>query len=167
MRGRCVQLLAVLALSLLVPTAVSAGRGKLGEESISLTMIERLRASFAPTEAESRLIDAVIANPVKEIALNQEVIRNHNKLFSHEIKTGQITDQKSTGRCWLYAALNVLRPAVLEKVDMQDFEFSQNYLYFWDKMEKANTFLENVIARAGLDLRDEKFQRILKNPVEE
>jgi len=130
MRRTCVERLAVLALGLLLPAAVLAGAGELKDESITPKMVGKMRASFEPTRAESRLIDAVIANPVKEIALNQEVIRNHNKLFSHEIKTGQITDQKSTGRCWLYAALNVLRPAVLEKIDMQDFEFSQNYLYF-------------------------------------
>ncbi len=158
----------VVAVSILVfPGIAGAAPDDKAGKTLTPEMIARAREAFRPTVAEQRLVDAVIANPINEIALNQEVVRNHDKLFSNEIKTGKITDQKSTGRCWLYAALNVLRPAVLEKVDMQEFEFSQNYLYFWDKMEKANTFLENVIDRAGLDLRDERFQRILRDPVED
>lgn len=153
--------------AIVVPAAVVAGSHDLSVGTITPDLIEKIQASFKPTPAEKRLVDAVIANPINEIALNQSVVQTHNELFSNEIKTGKITDQKSTGRCWLYAALNVLRPAVVGKLDMEDFEFSQNYLYFWDKMEKANTFLENVIDRADLDLRDERFQRILKNPVDD
>jgi bleomycin hydrolase len=152
---------------LVVPGGLWAESKDLGKAQLTSKMIEEIQGSFRPSPAEERLIDAVVANPIKEVALNQDVLRNHNTLFSHEIKTANITDQKSTGRCWLYAALNVLRPAVLEKIDDSEFEFSQNYLYFWDKMEKANTSLENFIERAGLDLRDEKFRRILRNPVED
>jgi bleomycin hydrolase len=94
-------------------------------------------------------------------------MKDHNPYFSHEIKSGSITDQKSTGRCWLYAGLNILRPAVIDKIDDKSFEFSQNYLFFWDKIEKANTFLEKVIERRKLDVRDMDFQRLLGGPIQD
>ncbi|TKJ40492.1 hypothetical protein CEE37_09265 [candidate division LCP-89 bacterium B3_LCP] len=128
-------------------------------------LIEKMLESFDPDPQTQRLIDAVLHNPVRDIAINKKVFNDHNPYFSHEIKTGKITDQKSTGRCWLYAGLNILRPAVIDKIDDSSFEFSQNYLFFWDKIEKANTFLEKVIARRKLDVRDEDFQRILERPV--
>jgi bleomycin hydrolase len=112
-------------------------------------------------------VDAVLENPLKDIAVNKSVMKDHNPYFSHEIKTGSITDQKSTGRCWLFAGLNILRPAVIDKIGDDSFEFSQNYLFFWDKIEKANTFLEKVIARRKLDVRSEDFQRILEDPIQD
>lgn len=128
-------------------------------------LISRMESSVKPDPQTRRLMDAVIKNEVKEIAINTAVLKDHNPYFSHEIKTGVITDQKSSGRCWLFAGLNVLRPYVIEKIDDTNFEFSQNYLFFWDKIEKANTFLEKVIARRNLDVRDDAFQRIIEDPV--
>lgn len=146
---------------------VSQEKVKIQPGSLSPEFVEKVQQSFSPTPTEQRLVDAVINNPIKEIAINQQVVQNHNTLFSHKIKTGRVTDQKGTGRCWLYAALNVLRPAVVQKLKMKNFEFSQNYLYFWDKMEKANVFLENVIDRIDEDIRDPKMRRILRNPIED
>lgn len=133
--------------------------------AVSEELQEKMLESVQPDAQTQRLIDAVISNPVKEIAINQSVMRDHNPYFSHEIKTGAITDQQHSGRCWLFAGLNILRPAVIKKIDDKSFEFSQNYLFFWDKIEKANTFLEKVIARRKMKVRDEDFQRILGNPV--
>ncbi len=133
--------------------------------SVTEEMITKLQDTPAPDAQAQRLIDAVIHNPVRDIAINKAVFKDHSPYFSHEIETGKITDQKSTGRCWLYAGLNILRPTVIDKIDDQSFEFSQNYLFFWDKIEKANTFLEKVIERRKLDVRDEDFQRLLGNPV--
>jgi bleomycin hydrolase len=110
-------------------------------------------------------MDAVQKNELREIAVNTAVLRDHNPYYSHEIKTGKITNQKGSGRCWMFAGLNILRPAVIEKIEDESFEFSQNYLFFWDKIEKSNTFLEEVIKRRKMDVRDEDFQFILKDPV--
>jgi bleomycin hydrolase len=127
--------------------------------------IAQLQKSFSPDAHEQRLMDAVQKNELRQIAVNSSVLRDHNPYFSHEIKTGKITDQKGSGRCWMYAGLNILRPAVIEKIEDESFEFSQNYLFFWDKIEKSNTFLEEVIKRRKMDVRDENFQRILTDPV--
>ncbi|MCX6641533.1 MAG: hypothetical protein NTW14_13795 [bacterium] len=133
--------------------------------SITPEMIAKMRDALKPDAQTQRLMDAVIKNDVKSIAINNSVMKDHNPYFSHEIKTGSITDQKGSGRCWLYAGLNVFRPAVIDKIGDDSFEFSQNYLFFWDKIEKANRFMETVIERRKLDAGDENFQRILLDPV--
>lgn len=65
--------------------------------------------------------------------------------FSTDLKQGSITDQKVSGRCWLFSALNTLRYEVIHKYNLDDFELSQNYLFFYDKLEKANYFLGNAL----------------------
>ncbi|MBU1653150.1 hypothetical protein KKA00_13080 [bacterium] len=132
--------------------------------AISQDLIEKMMAMSEDDVQIQRLKDAVLNNTLPEIAVNKQVLKDHNPYFSHEIKTGSITDQKSTGRCWLYAGLNILRPTVIDEIDDKSFEFSQNYLFFWDKIEKANTFLEKVIERRKLDVRSEEFQHILGDP---
>lgn len=135
--------------------------------AVSQDLIAKMQATPAPDGQIQRIVDAVIRNSLNDIAINNSVMKDHNPYFSHEIETGAVTDQKSTGRCWLYAGLNILRPAIIDKIDDDSFEFSQNYLFFWDKIEKANTFLEKVIERRKLDVRDEKFQHILKGPIQD
>ncbi|KAI1742054.1 peptidase C1-like family protein [Xylaria scruposa] len=76
-----------------------------------------------------------------------------------------ITNQRSSGRCWLFASTNVFRVALMQKYNLDEFELSQAYLFFWDKLEKANYFLENVIDTAHEDLDGRLVQRILADPV--
>ena len=132
---------------------------------ISPELIQQIQEENIPDSVTSRLIDAVAKNGIKDVAINQSVIKQHDPYFSHEIKTSKITNQERSGRCWLFGGLNVLRPYVLKKLNIKEFEFSQAYLFFWDKLEKSNTFLEEVIRRRNMDVRDEDFQRILKTPL--
>lgn len=154
----------ILALTLCLIRAVWAADTP-GAGAVQDDLVEKMRQTVKPDAQTQRLMDAVIHNPVRDIAINKKVFKDHSPYFSHEIKTGAITDQKSTGRCWLYAGLNILRPYVINKIDDRSFEFSQNYLFFWDKIEKANTFLEKVIERRKLDVREQDFQRILEDPI--
>ena len=131
--------------------------------SINIELIQRIESENIPDSETCRIIDAVIKNGIENVAINQSIINQHDPYFSHKIKTSSITDQKSTGRCWLFAGLNILRPYVLKKLNIDEFEFSETYLFFWDKFEKANTFLEEVIKRKEFDVRDEDFQRILED----
>ena len=66
-------------------------------------------------------------------------------IFSLELETGDVTDQKSSGRCWLFAGLNTLRFEIMKKLNLKTFELSQNYQMFWDKLEKSNYFLESIL----------------------
>ncbi|KAI0010887.1 peptidase C1B, bleomycin hydrolase [Xylariaceae sp. FL0662B] len=76
-----------------------------------------------------------------------------------------ITNQRSSGRCWLFASTNVFRIALMKKYNLESFELSQAYLFFWDKLEKSNYFLENIIDTADEDLDSRLVQRILTDPV--
>jgi len=71
-----------------------------------------------------------------------------------EFKTGPITNQKSSGRCWLFASTNVLRYNAMKKLNLSEFQLSQSYLYFWDKLNKSNYFLENTIELADKPIDD-------------
>ncbi len=110
-------------------------------------------------------INAVSGNALKNLAERRDAISVTDNLFSSKIKAGKATDQKRTGRCWSFSTLNVLRPIIAKKYNMEDFELSQNYMFFWDKMEKSNFFLELVISSADRDLMDRELRFWLKDPI--
>lgn len=91
--------------------------------------------------------NATMRNGVFNAAYVGEEVRNLPNTFSHEVKDiGSITNQKSSGRCWMFSGLNVLRIAAMKKLRVKDFEFSESYLMFWDKLEKSNYQLESVLS---------------------
>lgn len=76
-----------------------------------------------------------------------------------------ITNQHSSGRCWLFAATNVFRVAIMRRYNLKSFELSQAYLYYWDQLEKANYFLENVLDTTDNDLDGRLVQTLMASPV--
>ena len=157
-------------LLLLLPFALTAVNDT-GEEkhdgAVTPEMLSRFAASLPRDVAFQSLSAALHNRKFSEVFSNPEVLRNHNHQFTHEIKTGVVTNQKGTGRCWMYAALNTIRPYVVRRLNMKEFEFSTNYLFFWDKLEKANSFLERVLLRSDRDLRDADFQKMMGSPVDD
>ncbi|MCK4979013.1 MAG: aminopeptidase, partial [Candidatus Delongbacteria bacterium] len=95
---------------------------------------------IAKKEEKNILHSAIFKNGVQKIAFKNESLIDMQHLFSEDIKTGKITSQNSSGRCWLFAAVNVLREQTAKKLKIEDFELSQTYLMFYDKLEKANYF---------------------------
>ncbi|KAI4602155.1 hypothetical protein KJ359_009392 [Pestalotiopsis sp. 9143b] len=106
------------------------------------------------------------ANPMEVLASRSTKIADQH-VFNIQIplEGGPITNQRSSGRCWLFASTNVFRVALMRKYNLDSFELSQAYLFFWDKLEKANFFLENVIDLADEDLDSRLVQRLLADPV--
>lgn len=139
--------------------------GYAADSSLSADLIEQIRSSFQMDRRIRAMRNSVTNNSINELALNRDVLNGHNEVFSNKVETKGITNQKQSGRCWLFAGLNVLRPIVIEKYNLEEFEFSQNYLTFWDKMEKANTFLETIIELRDRDLRDRKLDFYLHTPL--
>ncbi|MFD1672281.1 aminopeptidase C [Agrilactobacillus yilanensis] len=84
--------------------------------------------------------------------------------FSVEIDTGAVSNQKQSGRCWMFAALNTMRHPLQKQFHLKDFELSQNYTNFWDKLEKSNYFYENILNTAALPLEDRKVAFLLATP---
>lgn len=91
--------------------------------------------------------NALVDNDINDICFDQELIRSFTSKYSNDIKipTNHITDQKMSGRCWMFAALNMVRDKFVSDYKIESFDFSQSYLAFWDKLEKANYFFNLVI----------------------
>ncbi len=145
-------------ISLMISSVLAA------DGSLSSEVINNIRSSFKMDLNTRAMYNAITNNDIKNLALNRDIVRSNNDIFSHKIKTHGVTNQKSSGRCWLFAGLNILRPKVIEKYKLSKFEFSENYLSFWDKMEKANSFLEFIIELRDRDLLDRELEIILRRP---
>ena len=128
-------------------------------------MLKDIRASFQEDAYTKAAQNAISNNSIQDLTLNRSKVQHIDKNFSYRIDVPSITDQESTGRCWLFTSLNVLRPKIVQKYNLKDFEFSENYLFFWDQFEKANLFLENIIATKDKDIfKDEiSVDKILKD----
>lgn len=115
-------------------------------------------------EKTNKIIEnAVTKNGIKNATYNNDVVREHNFVFSDQVKKAGITNQKSSGRCWLFATLNMLRVKILKDLNLESFELSENYLAFWSKLEKTNNFLELIIQNPKLKYDDRLWQIFVEN----
>ena len=112
--------------------------------------IATYRRAFEADPRNRVALNAVTKTPVKNVAMNRAAVVRQNHTFSHVVKAGASTSQNSSGRCWMFAGLNLFRTTAAQNMNLEDFELSQNYLFFWDKLERANYFLETM-----LETRDE------------
>lgn len=94
---------------------------------------------------------SIMKNGIKAATENPESKVAVQPIFSHEVTTDKVSNQQQSGRCWMFAALNTFRHKLNGTLGLKDFELSQNYTNFWDKLEKANYFLENIIETAQED----------------
>ncbi len=122
---------------------------------ITYEMIEGFSKSFNSDAKNLVGMHAVVKNGLAAAAENQQEKIDNPMTFSIEIETGKITNQMQSGRCWLFAALNCMRFQVMQKLNLETFELSQNYQMFWDKLEKANFFLDSIIETAD-EARDSR-----------
>ena len=128
--------------------------------ALSLEFVESLRKQFELKPEDRARYNAITSSPIEKLALNREIVRGEDGHFSHRIKTWGITNQKSSGRCWIFAGFNVMRPKVIHDLGLDEFEFSAAYLLFWDKMEKSNLYLEQVIELREAHWLDREWQLI-------
>lgn len=123
-------------------------------------------------EFDSNPTNHAVKNAMAKVGLNKSSVdnnltRRHPFVFSHETKKGEITNQQSSGRCWMFAALNTARVDTMAKLNVKTFEFSQNYTLFWDKLEKANYFLESIIETVKEPLNSRLVQHLLMDPIQD
>ncbi len=134
-------------------------------KGLSQTQVKELLNSIemdAPTRAA---MNAVTNNDIKDLALNREIVAQSDDIYSFKLPSEDVTDQESSGRCWMFAGLNLLRPTVIKKCDLDEFELSQSYLAFWDLLEKSNVFLEYVIDTRDRDIQDRELVKQLEEPI--
>jgi len=132
---------------------------------ISAEMLEQISKGYEGNASDKALRNALAVTPIGTLATNAENAAMIDTHFSDRVKTKGITDQQSSGRCWLFTGLNVLRAKMIDKYDLPGMEFSQNYLFFYDQLEKANLFLQGVIDTKNLPFEDRKVDWLFSNPL--
>ncbi len=132
---------------------------------IDSKMMETIRSGYKGTAAERAVKNALATTSISTLATNGDNLAMCDTHFAYQVKTKGITDQRSSGRCWLFTGLNVLRAKMITNHDLKGFEFSQNYLSFHDLLEKSNLFLQGIIDTRSLPLDDRKVDWLLKNPI--
>jgi len=131
---------------------------------ISTKLVERFSEKVNDSIPGRIVKNAVIKNGIDAVAENRDAIVAMNHVFSDEIETGKVSNQKQSGRCWMFAALNTFHHKMNREFQLKDFELSQNYVNFWDKFEKANYFLESVLETANEPLDGRLVSWILSTP---
>ena len=132
---------------------------------ISAEMLAKISDRYEGNAADKALRNALATTPINTLAMNAENAAMIDTHFSDRVRTKGITDQKSSGRCWLFTGLNVLRAKMIDKYELPGMEFSQNYLFFYDQLEKANLFLQGVIDTKDLPFEDRKVDWLFSNPL--
>lgn len=151
-------------ISSLSPSEVFAQRAKDG--GISTEMLETMERGMAHSAGGRALANAIAQNSIDNLAKNFRHSGPVDTYFSVQTPKQSIHDQKSSGRCWLFSGLNVLRANFArEHKDTVRVEFSQAYLFFYDQLEKSNLFLQGVIDCASKPIDDERVQFFFKNPI--
>lgn len=130
---------------------------------MSLDKIEKMKEGFN-TRKLRVLQNSVLKNGVNSATLNNEALLKAQHTFSVNIETGKVMNQKQSGRCWIFAALNTFRHKMNKEYNLKEYELSQTYVFFWDKFEKSNYFLDAIIKTKDEDLDSRLVRHILVTP---
>ncbi len=141
--------------------------GSLSAQDISKPALDQIRAGFKKDAYTKAMQNALSSNDISKLAWNRANVGTTDHLFTYRVDVSGITDQKSSGRCWMFSSLNLFRPGVMKKFNTSEFEFSESYLYFYDLLEKANLFLNNMENSASLPIENEKVRWYLRSPVDD
>lgn len=148
-----------LAASVLLCLSASA-------QSIGDKELKDIRSSFVKDPSTKALQNVITSDKdLKTHVYNRDNAGKVDHFFKYRVTVSGITDQKSSGRCWMFTSMNVLRPEVMRKYNLKEFDFSHNYCFFWDLFEKSNLFLENVIGTADRDMTDRDVANYFGSPI--
>lgn len=151
--------------SLLIITALFSF-GIVSAQQINESELEQVRQGFMGTTSDIALQNILTNDAnIKNNAVNHSNIGKIDHYFKYRVGVKGITDQESSGRCWMFTSMNVLRPSVMKQFNLTNFDFSHNYCYFWDIFEKSNLFLENIIATADRAMDDRDVTFYFQSPV--
>jgi bleomycin hydrolase len=125
---------------------------------------QAFRKAFEQNSKQIALQRGVVKNGIRASAENIQTHVENTPVFSIDLATGKVANQKQSGRCWMFAALNTFRHKLLTTFQLKDFELSQNYTFFWDKYEKANYFYENILNTADQPVTSREVAFLLQTP---
>ncbi|MCL3778772.1 biotin transporter BioY [Prolixibacteraceae bacterium JC049] len=132
--------------------------------AINAQELESIRGSFKKDAYTTAMQNALMNNDIKKLAFNHDNQNTLDHQFKYRVNVKGITNQRSSGRCWMFTSMNVLRPKVIAENNLSGFQFSQNYLYFWDIFEKSNLFLNNIIQTVDKDIMDREVRWYFRDP---
>ncbi len=143
----------------LTAIAQTAGGG------ISEQMMQQMERQYAAQPVNKALRNAIASNAIDNLTKNQDNAGDLDTYFSIETKKQSIHDQKSSGRCWMFSGLNVLRANFAKRTDSLTVEYSQAYLFFYDQLEKSNLMLQGVIDTAKEPIDAQRVQFFFQHPI--
>lgn len=132
---------------------------------ITQDMLNQIKISYKHTPADKAIYNAMAETSIAVLAKNHENLANFDTNFTNKVVSHGITDQQQSGRCWLFTGLNVLRAQMMAKYGLDEMEFSQNYCYFYDQLEKANLFLQGIIDTREKPMDDKMVEWLFRNPI--
>ena len=133
---------------------------------ITTEMMQQMKQSYGGSATDKALRNIMVTNSPAKLAMNYENTTAFDSHFSNRVESKAITDQKSSGRCWMFTGMNVLRNKAIRQHNLPaDFQFSQAYLFFYDQLEKANLFLQAVIDTYKQPMDSKEVEWLFKNPI--
>ncbi len=140
--------------------------GDLFSQTLGDVELKEIKGGFVKNPATVAIQNFVSSDKdFKSKTRNRDLQGKVDHYFKYRTNVKGITNQQSSGRCWMFTSMNALRPSVMEKYSLGEFDFSHNYNYFWDVLEKSNLFLENIIATADKDMDDREVATFFLSPV--
>ena len=133
--------------------------------AITKKQLQELKKGFLADKKAKVVANALVKNDLTTISRVFEAESNNPNIFSIDIKTMPVTNQKSSGRCWIFSAMNVLREIIAKKYNIKEFELSQNYVAFYDKLEKCNWFMECIVKEKDAPLSSHENRFLLETAV--
>ena len=128
-----------------VSRPVVEGMGGTPSGAVDPVWARRLAGTLRGDPQRAVIMNAIRKHGIQAVALDRDAVTAQQHTFSLELDAGAVTNQRASGRCWLFAGLNTLRLQAKQRLGLKDFEFSPAFLMFWDKFERANYFLENIL----------------------
>ena len=153
-------LLLLLSSVMLLAQSQSSNRS---DGAITPELLQKLQQATPKVPAERALHNSIVQNGM--VLANAELATPPDDHFTYRVPTKGITDQKRSGRCWLFTGLNVLRAKFIKDNNLGEFYFSHCYSFFWDQLEKANLFLEGILETRTLPITDRKVEWLFQHPI--
>ena len=132
--------------------------------SLEQNFTDKLYATYEANPKYAAMENAISHNGLLVSLEKRSSAVENTPVFSIDLTKDKVSDQKASGRCWMFAALNTFRHKMISDFQLEDFELSQAHTFFWDKYEKSNWFLEQILATADLELTSRKVKFLLDTP---
>jgi len=132
---------------------------------LSTDKLYELEKEFLADKKNIVAMNAAVQSGIRKVATDINKIKENPYKFNIDINNGDVCNQKASGRCWMFASLNFMRNVIIKKYKLENFELSQSYPFFFDKLERSNYYFETVIEKADEPIEDRVMQYLMGDPL--